>query len=109
MEQFWNRHVESKTLGNLFKSLSEQIRLRSSDSKEEESFAQKLLIAIDRDRFIDELKLLSKQVKINAKINPTAEEEPGRVYVGEVTVVWDKKQLAVRVKVGLFVLFVKLE
>lgn len=108
MDYYWYQHIQSKTLANIFLSLSQQIRLRSS-AAEDESFARKLLTEIDRDMFIDELKSLSQMVKIYSKITRTAQEEPGRVCVCEVTVVCEKKELVVKLKVRLISLFVKLK
>lgn len=69
------------------------------------SFANELLHCVKFRDIMSEVKLLSRKVTLNNTFETTTEShEPGKVYVAEVTVTCEKKQLIVKPKVSSFCL-----
>lgn len=81
--------------------LIEYIHLPTSDF----TFANELFRYVKFSDIIFEVKLLSREVTLNNTFETTTEShEPGKVYVAEVTVTCEKKQLIVKPKVSSFCL-----
>lgn len=79
--------------------LIEYIHLPTSDF----SFATELLDCVNFKMIMFEVKSLSRKVTLNNTFKTTTEShEPGKVYVAEVTVTCEKKQLIVKPKVSSF-------
>lgn len=79
--------------------LIEYIHLPTSDF----SFAKELLHCVHFYNITFEVKSLSRKVTLNNTFKTTTEShEPGKVYVAEVTVTCEKKQLIVKPKVSSF-------
>lgn len=70
------------------------------------SFATELLYCVNFHSIMFEVKSLSRKVTLNNTFETTTEShEPGKVYVAEVTVTCEKKQLIVKPKVSYLCLF----
>lgn len=81
--------------------LIECFRLQTLDF----SFAKELLNCVNFLDIIIEIKSLSRKVTLNNTFETTTEShEPGKVYVADVTVTCEKKQLIVKPKVSSFCL-----
>lgn len=79
--------------------LIEYIHLPTSDF----SFATELLDCVNFKMIMFEVESLSRKVTLNNTFKTTTEShEPGKVYVAEVTVTCEKKQLIVKPKVSSF-------
>lgn len=88
-----------KIIEKLHGLLIEAFRLPTSDV----SFAKELLHCVNFRDIIHEVRSLSRKVTLNKTFETTADsQEPGKVYVAEVTVTCEKKQLIVKPKVTSF-------
>lgn len=90
-----------EVIENLPSLFIKYIHPRTSDF----SFASELLLYVKFLRIMLEVKFLSREVTLNNTFETTTEShEPGKVYVAEVTVTCEKKQLIVKPKVSSFCL-----
>uniref|UniRef100_A0A8W8MXB2 Uncharacterized protein n=1 Tax=Magallana gigas TaxID=29159 RepID=A0A8W8MXB2_MAGGI len=87
--------VDLEVIEKLVGSLIEYIHQLTSDF----SFATKLLHCVNFHVIMFEVKSLSRKVTLNYTFKTTTEShEPGKVYVADVTVTCEKKQLIVKPK-----------
>lgn len=99
---FIGHSVDLEVIEKLYGSLIEYIHQLTSDF----SFATKLLHCVNFHVIMFEVKSLSRKVTLNYTLKTTTEShEPGKVYVADVTVTCEKKQLIVKPKVSSFCLF----
>lgn len=94
-ENFFRQCIKKSTLGNILNSITDELKIPPSDL----TFADKLMNAVDKDKFISEMKSLTKEVVVHTEVRE--HEEHGRVYAYEVRIVPEKSKLVVTKQVAL--------
>lgn len=86
-------------LKRLFNSIDSDLQVKPSTT----SFANDILHVFKIDEIRSEVKSLSQEIVLNTIPNAASyDNEQGKVYVAEVTVVCEKNKLVVKKKVGFF-------
>lgn len=88
-KDFFHQSIEKSTLGNILNSITDELNIPPSDL----TFADKLINALDKNRFISEMESLTKEVVVHTEVRE--HEEHGRVYAYEVLIVPEKGKLVV--------------
>lgn len=89
---YWRQAIHSENLGELLNTISEAIQFPRSTR----SFAEKLLNEEEKHKLIRDITLLSKEVVLHKKIKTETDSvEPGKVYVFEVDVCWERNKIGI--------------
>lgn len=94
-EDFFRQSIDNSTLGNILNSITAELETPPSGL----TFADKLINAFDRERFISEMKSLTKGVVVHTKVRK--HDEYGRVYAYEVQIIPRESKLVVTKQVAL--------